>query len=275
MVQATVRTVADAVATLNSSVPSVPDTAFLLGSGVQILEELDEASSWSYSQIFGISPSIAGHNGSVTVGKLDGHNVAVLRGRFHLYEGHDWEIVTLPVKVLAAWGVRDLYLTNAAGGIHPDFRVGDLMLLVGYRDHLHPDWRETGLIPALKKPATSAESALTSHLWSVGEKLCKEDPSFRPLQKGVYAALLGPNYETLAEIEMLRRLKADAVGMSTAPELQAIKGTNVRAAAISVITNVWRTDEAIHGHEEVLRAAQEASRRLERLFRAALTSGCQ
>jgi purine-nucleoside phosphorylase len=267
MLQVAGKTVGDAVAFLNQVCKRVPDAAFVLGSGVKVLENLPEQHSFSYDQVFGISPTIVGHAGSLSVGQVGDKTVAVLRGRFHLYEGHDWDIVTLAARVLSQWGVPQLFLTNAAGGLNSTFKVGDLMVLTGFRDHLNPRWKEQGLLPALKAPPTNCQNELTEKLLKVGEKLAATDNSFRKLQQGVYAGLLGPCYETLAEIEMLKRLKADAVGMSTIPELEAVAGTKTKAAAVSVVTNVWSEDATIDGHEEVLRAAAEASNRLDKLFR--------
>lgn len=145
------------------------------------------------------------------------------------------------------------------------------MVLTAYRDHLNPDYAMTGGLPAVEKPTTACSNALTDELLKVGEQLVAEDKSFRLLRKGTYCALGGPNYETMAEIEMLRRLKGDAVGMSTVPELLAVEGTGTTAAAISVVTNVWREDEPMGGHEEVLEASKQASKRLDQLFRKVLS----
>jgi len=269
MTKALAHSVQDAVEFLSRVSKEVPKAAVVLGSGVKVLEDLAD-NTFTYDQIFGMSPTIVGHAGSLSLGRVDGQLVAVLRGRFHLYEGHNWDVVTLPAKVLAAWGVPYLFLTNAAGGINPKFQVGDLMLLKGYRDHLNPEWKESGLVPALMLPPTDCQNDLTRDLWKTGEQLASQEPSFRPLRTGVYAALLGPTYETMAEIEMLRRLGADAVGMSTVPELDTVIGTDTKAVAISVVTNVWSADSAIEGHEEVLREAKAASERLDKLFRATI-----
>jgi purine-nucleoside phosphorylase len=270
MAQVMAKPVAKAVEFLRGLTPQVPDCAVVLGSGVKVLEDLPDSQTVAYKDVFGIAPGIVGHAGSLTIGKVGQRTVAVLRGRFHLYEGYDWEVVTLPARAIAEWGVPNLYLTNAAGGLNQSFKVGDLMVLNGYYDFLNPEWREQGLLPAIKGGVTACENDETKRLLQVGEKLAKEDSSFRKLQTGVYAALLGPSYETLSEIEMLRRLKADAVGMSTVPEMQTVLGTKTKAAAVSVVTNVWSDDEVMGGHEEVLHAAKEASQRLDKLFRAAI-----
>lgn len=271
MTEALARSVNDAVDFLRQVSKSVPKAAVVLGSGVKVLDDVAEG-TFSYDQVFGMSPSIVGHAGSLSLGRVDGQLVAVLRGRFHLYEGHVWDVVTLPTRVLAEWGVPYLFLTNAAGGLNPKFRVGDLMLLKGYRDHLNLRWKESGLVPALMLPPTDCQNDLTRHVWKVGERLASEDEAFRSLRTGIYAGLLGPSYETLAEIEMLRRLGSDAVGMSTVPELETVIGTQTKAAAISVITNVWSDKSKIEGHEEVLREAKAASVRLDKLFRASIAS---
>jgi purine-nucleoside phosphorylase len=262
--------VAEAVKTLQKISPEIPEAAFVLGSGVNVLENLPESKSISFEEVFGIAPGVVGHAGSLTLGRTNGKLVAVMRGRFHRYEGHTWDTVTLPAKTMIEWGVPKLYLTNAAGGMNSNFKVGDLMLIKGYRDHLSPDFKQTGLIPALAKEATNCQNKLTEYIAKRAKELAGKDKNFRPIQEGVFVGLLGPNYESLAEIEMLKRLKIDAVAMSTIPELQTAMSHNILAAAISVITNVWTPDIAIGGHEEVLQAAKDASQRLDKLFRACI-----
>ncbi len=272
MTQLMAKPVAKAVEFLRQLSPEVPSCAVVLGSGVNVLENLTDSQSVGYQDVFGIAPGVVGHAGSLSLGRVDGRLVAVLRGRFHLYEGYEWEVVTLAARVIAQWGIPNLYLTNAAGGLNQSFKVGDLMLLTGYRDLLNPELKDSGLLPGIKGDPTPCINELTDHLSKVAEKLHTENVGFRNLQKGVYSALLGPSYETLSEIEMLKKLKSDAVGMSTVPELQTVAGTKTKAAAISVITNVWSPDEVMGGHEEVLEAAKEASARLDKLFRAAIIS---
>lgn len=312
-----VKSVPDAVNFLKKATTRRPDAAVVLGSGVACLEDLSDSVSIPYDEVFGIKPTIAGHSGTLTVGNLkDGTTIAVFRGRFHMYEGHDWSIVTLPTRVVIEWGVPRLLLTNAAGGLNSNFCVGDLMVLSGCRDLLNPRFQKTGLLPALHEDVIDCKNDLFDALVHAGDRLSargkcefgelhesekseKSDSSdssyepyesdesdepdesaesdetdevdeFRALRQGVYVAVLGPNYETLSEIEMFRRLKCDAVGMSTVPELITARGTATIAAAVSVITNVWRDDVLMGGHQEVLEASQKASLRLDRLFRAVL-----
>lgn len=276
MIKSTPKTAAEAVGQLKKLYPVAPKAAVILGSGVNVLEGLHNPIVVKFEELFGLAPGVAGHSGTLTLGRLgasgDDCLVAVLRGRFHLYEGYDWSTVTLAARTIVEWDVPNLLLTNAAGGLNMDFSVGDLMVLTGYRDHLNPKLRATGLLPAVKAAATNSRNALAEKLLAVGQELRQEDARFRPLQQGVYAGLLGPSYETMAEIDMLRRLQADAVGMSTVPELLSCEGTATTAAALSVITNVWRPDEKMGGHDEVLEASKAASKRLDTLFRRVLSA---
>lgn len=255
---------------LSKSCPK-PDMAVVLGSGVSALDQLHNARSYMYDEVFGIAPTVAGHTGSVTIGHVGDNTNApvamVFRGRFHLYEGHDWSVVTLPAQVVATWEVPRFVVTNAAGGLNKTFNIGDLMVVTGYRDHLSPKWQEQGLLPAVAAKPQDSSNSFTDQILALGKELAASEKEFRPLQQGVYAALLGPSYETLAEIEMLRRLNSDAVGMSTVPELLTALGTKTTAAAISVITNVWEDDKPMGGHEEVLEASKAASKRLDKLLR--------
>jgi len=264
----------DAVKAIKSFTSIVPDVAIVLGSGVSALSELTDSVTISFQDIFGVSPTVAGHAGSVSVGKFPLNknvNVAVFRGRFHVYEGHDWSVVTLPTKVIHAWGVKKLIVTNAAGGINPTFNVGDLMLLTGFRDFISENARKD-IIEQLKKSPENCENELCKRILNASQKLSEQNKEFRPIAQGVYAGFTGPSYESLAEIAVALKLRCDAVGMSTVPELLTAKELNLSAAAISVITNVWKEDVSIHGHEEVLEASKAASKRLDMLFSNLLAS---
>jgi purine-nucleoside phosphorylase len=261
--------VEQAVDRLSRLSPIVPEAAIILGSGINILENLSDQKSVSFQDVFGVAPNVEGHSGSIEIGKLDGHLVAVLRGRFHRYEGHSWDTVTMPTRAICAWGIPNLYLTNASGGLNPAVQVGDLVLITAFRDHLSAKWQELGLLPAIAAPAVSCSNPLTERVWKISEELKRRHQEFHRVHKGVYVGVLGPCYETMAEVEMLRRLKADAVGMSTIPELLAADGSSTLVAAISVITNSWNSS-AIHGHNAVLAAARAASKQLEQLLQACI-----
>ncbi len=262
-------TVDDVLAILKQLSPVVPRCAIVLGSGLQIFDNLYDSESIAYSELFSASPGVQGHSGMLTVGKLeptDSAPIAVFRGRFHLYEGHSWSDVTLPVRSIVAWGVPKLFLTNAAGGVNSSFSVADIMVIDAFRNCLAPAFRETGLLAALQEPATPCKNGLSDKIFELGNLLVKEEGFKNSLRRGTYVGLQGPNYETHAEIEMYRRLHVDAVGMSTVPELESVAGTDTEAVAFSVITNVWQIDVPLGGHAEVLEAGKSASRFLERLF---------
>lgn len=268
------KTPKEAVEAIKAITPIVPDVAVVLGSGVSALTDLLDAVSLPFQEIFGVSPTVAGHAGSVSVGKLpqnENVNVAVFRGRFHVYEGHEWSVVTLPTKVIHAWGVKKLIVTNAAGGINPSFNVGDLMLLTGFRDFISEKARKD-IVEQLKNPPQNCQNELGTQILQTSEKLCEQSKEFRPMASGVYAGFTGPSYESLAEIAVALKLKCDAVGMSTVPELLTARELDLSAAAISVITNVWKEDVSIHGHEEVLEASKAASKRLDKLFSSLLAN---
>lgn len=260
---------ARALQLVKAKVPQVPRAAVILGSGISAFESLIEAEEIPFLELFGKAPTTSGHGGRLRLGRLtkeDLRPLAVLEGRFHLYEGHDWQTVTLPMRLLINWGVPLVLITNAAGGLNLDYSVGDLMVIKGYRDLLNPQWRTKGLLPALKEPVKNCGNWVSDALIAQSKKADPGDAS-RPLRAGVFVGVMGPNYETMAEVEMLRRLGCDAVAMSTIPELEVLIGSETKAAALSVITNVWRKDVQMGGHEEVLESSKKASARLDRLFR--------
>lgn len=238
-----------------------PRLAFVLGSGFGGVAHLLEGPcvvSWSELPGFPL-PTVPGHAGEVWVGTRHGVAVAMVRGRVHYYEGHSLDEVTFPVRVLAAWGVRDLILTNAAGGIHRRYRPGDFMLV---RDHINAlgDNPLRGAVGAGQErfvdltraydPDLSRGLVLTARACGIG------------LRQGVYVAVSGPSYETPAEIRALARLGADAVGMSTVPEVIVARQCGLRVAAVSCITNLaaGRAPRALC-HEEVLQQARAVTDR--------------
>lgn len=259
----------NAIATLSKKTAK-PLLAVVLGSGVTACNNLFNENTFDYKTLFGIAPTVHGHKGSLTIGKLqnmeEAPSIAIFRGRFHLYEGHDWDTVTLIARLVVGWEIPNFVITNAAGGLNKEFNVGDLMVINAYRDHLHPSLKDTGLIPAVGAKPTACENALTKKILELGNSLNKEDSEFRQLRTGCYIANLGPTYETHAEVDMLRKLNADAVGMSTVPELKTAANSQTMACGLSVITNTWSEDIELGGHEEVLQESKLASIRLEKLL---------
>ncbi len=233
--------------------PPFPKTGLILGSGLgAIAEEFENPISLEYKDIPGFPVStVTGHKGRLIMGTLAGRPVAVMQGRFHYYEGYSMKQVVFPVRVFKLLGVENLILTNAAGGINTAFIPGDLMLI---KDHIKfmdenplrgPNIEEFG--PRFK----DMSDAYSADLRRKAKKAAQERGV--DLREGVYAYWTGPCFETPAEIRMLRVLGADAVGMSTAPEVIAANHGGLKVTAISTITNMAAgiLDQKL-SHEEVM-----------------------
>jgi purine-nucleoside phosphorylase len=232
-----------------------PSVAIVLGSGLgQFAERLEDAVRVPYTDIPHFpAPTVIGHSGELVAGTLAGREVLVQSGRFHMYEGHPASLCALPVRVFARLGVGTLVLTNAAGGIRRSFGSGTVMLIA---DQINLTFRN-GLFggtlpgeerfPDMSDPYDPALRALAREA-ALRRKI--------PLAEGVYAGLLGPSYETPAEIRMLERLGADAVGMSTVLEVIAARAAGIRCLGFSAITNpaAGVTPHKLH-HLEVMEVA--------------------
>ncbi|WP_081615165.1 purine-nucleoside phosphorylase [Dietzia sp. UCD-THP] len=206
-------------------------------------------------------PSVAGHRGTVTSCLVDGVPVLAVAGRTHLYEGVGTEPVVHPAHVAAAVGSDVLVLTNAAGGVRDDLTVGELVLI---RDHLNL----TGRSPLSGPAFVDLVDAYSPRLRHIAAEALRAATGARPAE-GVYAAMPGPQYETPAEIRMLRTLGADLVGMSTVPETVAARGLGLRVVGVSLVTNLAAgvTGQPLD-HAEVLAAGTAGSGRLSRALRA-------
>jgi len=247
------------------SLPVVPEVGIVLGSGIVVLEDLEDRLDIPYSEIPGLpETTVAGHAGVLTVGRVPGGPViAIARGRFHLYEGHPLESATAIMRLFEQIGIRRIILTNAAGGLR-DWVAGDLMLI---DDHLN----------LMGVQGAEAEQALTpaeiyDPAWRERLAAWARDNASFTLRRGTYVGLLGPSYETPAEITWLQRIGADAVGMSTVPEAAYAASKGLSVIAISCITNIATTAEtqATTSHMEVVDVAAKASRAMDQLLRAAL-----
>jgi purine-nucleoside phosphorylase len=239
---------------------SCPSIALVLGSGMgKVARRLRRAQSVPFVDVPGLAaPSVAGHNGCLTLGDWAGQRVLVFEGRLHYYEGCPWRRVVLPVQTVAFLGVRALLATNAAGGIRDDLTPGSLMAV---RDHLEWTrpycWRQPG--PGGLGPARP--SPYSTRLTGLLREAARE--SGLRLHEGVYAAVTGPCYETPAEVRALKAWGADAVGMSTTREVQAGADHGLECAAVSCITNraAGLGVGSIH-HGEVLATAAGQGERL-------------
>jgi len=233
-----------------------PTLAIVLGSGFHhVLSELRVDKKISYAKIPGFpKPTVSGHAGELYFGHLGKTPVMVLSGRAHFYEGHPMERVTFAVRALAAFGIRDLLLTNAAGGINPKFHAGDFMVLTDHINFMGANPLRGGPVPGLPRfvDLTQVYDARLSGLLFRAGKSCN-----MKLQRGVYLAVSGPSYETPAEIRAFGQLGADAVGMSTVPEAIVARQCGLNVSAVSCITNLAAgiSREKL-SHAEVLETAE-------------------
>ncbi|MFO1438058.1 MAG: purine-nucleoside phosphorylase [Verrucomicrobiaceae bacterium] len=242
-----------------------PETAIVLGSGLgAVAEAFGIECEVPYDQVPGLSAStVPGHAGRFVLGRQNGSPILLAQGRRHLYEGLSAHEVTASIRFMHEIGVRRVVLTNAAGAIHDSFQVGGLMLIT---DHLNLQ----GTTPLLGGPHFHDMSEVYS--LTLRERMLTAARGLSlTLHQGVYAALLGPQYETPAEIRMLRTLGADAVGMSTVPEAIQARALGMEVAGISMLTN-WAAGlkpQTLH-HAEVVEVGKAASSDLAKLLQAAL-----
>lgn len=215
-----------------------PDIGIVLGSGLgKFVEQIQSPTTIPYSEIPGFHEcTVEGHNGALHLGKIGGKNVAVMQGRFHFYEGLQLNDVILPVRVLGKLGVKNLILTNAAGGMNTAFNQGQLVLI---KDHINMTGQNPLIGPNI--PQLGPRFPDMTHTY------CKKSMEYFEqqanelnidLKTGVYAGVLGPTYETPAEVKMLQKLGADLVGMSTVPEAIAARHMGLNITGISCVTNL-------------------------------------
>ncbi|MGC3997958.1 MAG: purine-nucleoside phosphorylase [Anaeromyxobacter sp.] len=264
-----------ALAWVRGQLDRAPDVGVILGSGLfGFADRLQEPTVVSYERIPGFPVSrVPGHPGRLAVGTLPGEGgpvlVAALQGRVHGYEGWSAEEVAFGARLLCALGVKALLVTNAAGGIHPSYAPGDLVRI---SDHLNLSGQnplvgenDDRLGPRFPDLSEAYDARLGALLDQTAQELGQ------PLRSGVYACLLGPSYETPAEIRMLRALGADLVGMSTVPEVIAARHMGVPVAGLSVVTNpAAGLSRRKLSHEEVSEVAERVRERLGALVAAFL-----
>ena len=245
-----------------------PVTGIILGSGLgKLADSISNRIVIPYRDIPGFPLSTAiGHKGNFIVGSLGGKTVIAMQGRFHYYEGYPMELVVLPVRVMKKLGIRWLFVSNAAGGVNFGFRVGDLMII---RDHINllpnplvgPNLEEFGpRFPDMTRPY---DPALIRSAEKIAGELGIE------VKKGVYLAGTGPSYETPSEYRYFRMIGADAVGMSTIPEVIAARHSSIPVFGMSVITNEAHDDYAEdyeNNGDDVVAAADAAADRMSLLF---------
>ncbi|MCG8498803.1 MAG: purine-nucleoside phosphorylase [Firmicutes bacterium] len=254
---------------IRSKIEMQPEIAAVLGSGLGVLaDEVEEAVEINYADIphFPVS-TVEGHAGKLVIGKLEGKAVMVMKGRFHYYEGYGMDEVAFPIRVMKLLGINNLLVTNAAGGINKKFEPGDLMLI---KDHIK-FFSESPLrgknIEAFGPRFNDMSDCYTAALRETAKEIAYGLGLV--LQEGVYGFMPGPSYETPAEIKMLNVLGADAVGMSTVPEVIVATHAGMKVLGISCISNMAAgiLDQPLH-HEEVMETAESVKEKFLTLVRA-------
>ena len=229
-----------------------PEVGIVLGSGLgSFVDEIENPVKIPYAEIPNfMSTTVEGHQGQLILGSIAGVNIVVMQGRVHLYEGLPMENIVFPIRVLATLGIKSLILTNAAGGINTNFSHGDLVVIddhinfMGSNPLIGPNISELG--PRFPDMTQAYNHEVKKCIFDAAKTLNKT------LQSGVYAAMMGPTYETPAEINMLRTVGADMVGMSTVPEAIAANHLGLRVGGISCITNMAAGIENVTlKHEDV------------------------
>lgn len=248
----------EAKAFIEEKLTEKPTIGLVLGSGLGVLaDEIEEATVISYNEIPHFTKStVVGHKGQLVIGKLKGKQVVAMQGRFHYYEGHDLEAVVFPIRVMKAIGVETIIVTNAAGGVNESYKPGDLMLI---SDHLNLTYRNPligGNDESLGARFPDMSEAYSKRLRGLSKEVATTLGI--QLQEGVYAGLLGPSYETPAEIRMLRILGGDSVGMSTVPEVIVARHMNIEVLGISCISNMAAgiLDQPL-SHDEVMETTEK------------------
>jgi purine-nucleoside phosphorylase len=262
----------DTVHFLRERFTRAPHAILVLGSGLGgLADEIEDAVAVPFSEIPGFprrEQELAGHAGRLVAGRLDGVEVAAMQGRFHMYEGWSPADVALPIRALAALGPQAIVLTNAAGGLRPGMQPGDLMVIADHINLMGKNPLIGQVVPGEQRfPDMSDpyDRGFRAHAEAVALNLGI------PVTQGVYAALLGPSYETPAEIRMLARLGADAVGMSTVPEVLVARAMGLRCLGISCITNLAAgLGGATLSHDEVMEVGARVRDRLAALVRGVL-----
>lgn len=264
---------AETAAYLSACISGNPETAVILGSGLGALaDNIEEATVIPYHEIpHFVRSTASGHKGNFICGKLGGKTILAMQGRFHYYEGYTMEQVTFPIRVMKLLGVKNLLVSNAAGGINTSFKVGDLMII---RDHIN--MMPNPLIGPNKEAFGTRFPDMTRAYDREMIRLMETIASGKniPLKKGVYVGLTGPSYETPAEYAFYGKVGGDAIGMSTVPEVIVARHCGIRVFGMSVITNEGYhfADDFVNDANDVIEAADRATQKMTVLF-ASLIAG--
>lgn len=249
----------ETAAFIKNIIQETPDFAIVLGSGLGKLQnEVEPIHILEYHNIPNFpQTTVVGHGGKLIYGLLEGKKVLMMSGRFHYYEGHDIQTVVFPFRVFHLLGIKNLILSNASGGVNPNFKVADIMLI---NDHINmmPEHPLRGKnLEEFGPRFVDMSEPYNKKMLEVAENFAKENNI--PYHVGCYVALQGPTFETPAEYGMIKAIGGDTVGMSTVPEVIIAKHQGMNCFGISIITDVGGPDIAFTvSHEEVLEAANKA-----------------
>lgn len=256
---------------IRSRVQAPPQIGMILGSGLGVMaDEVEGAIVIPYGQIphFPVS-TVEGHSGELVIGQLEGKTVLVMKGRFHYYEGYSMKEVVFPVYVMKQLGIQTLLVTNAAGGMNRSFAAGNLMLITDHINYTGSNPLIGSNIGELGPRFPDMSQAYNKELRSI--VAAQASALDIPLQQGVYVGISGPTYCTPAELAMLASWGADAVGMSTVPEVIAANYCGIRAVGITCITDMAISNELEPlTHEQVVRVAEQARPRFIALVKASV-----
>ena len=253
---------------IESRISEIPQVAVILGSGLgRFAESIDKAMIISSAEIPHYPKStVPGHSGRWVIGQVSGVQTLAVQGRVHYYEGYSLQEVTFPIHLMASLGVKTLIMTTACGGLTPQFRIGDLMLIT---DHINLGFGN----PLIGKPENQLGPRFPDMSYPYDNELLRIAESVGremnlPFRKGVFCWLTGPSYETAAEVKMLQKFGADAVSMSTVPEVIVARQRHLRVLGISMITNLATgLAKASLSHKDVIKTAKNAGERLGFLLR--------
>jgi len=255
----------ESVEYIKGKIESTPKVGIILGSGLGgLVEDIETEITISYNDIpnFPVS-TVSGHKGQLLFGKLNGVDVVAMEGRFHFYEGYTMQQVTFPVRVMKLLGIESLFVSNASGGVNPDFEIGDIMFIT---DHINlmPNPLIGTNIDELGPRFPDMSEAYSKNLLSKAKKIARH-LGIR-YKTGVYTALTGPTYETPHEYFYVNKIGGDAVGMSTVPEVIVARHMGVPVFAVSVISDLGVEGKIVEvSHKEVLEAAEHAAGRIKQI----------
>ncbi len=252
---------------INGRITKRPHIGIILGSGIgELANEIVAEVKIPYSDIpnFPVS-TVKGHDGQLIFGKLNGVDIVAMQGRFHYYEGYNMQEVTMPIRVMKLLGIQYLFVSNASGGVNPNFEVGDIMFIT---DHINlmPNPLIGANIDEHGPRFLDMSEAYDSKLLNSAKRIARHNGIY--YQSGVYAAVTGPTYETPAEYKYIHVLGADAVGMSTVPEVIVARHMGLPIFAVSVISDLGVDGKIIEiSHKEVMAAVARVTPKLITLFK--------